>query len=132
MSPTGAGADAAAGAPAEAAARELLTALVTASGRGQVTVDAYYARASDRMRSSLGGPERFAAALGNDRYAPLLSGTAAELKSLEVVDESARGVVTIDTAHGPVTFLFAVARAKHGERRGTWCLSGVAREGVDL
>lgn len=117
---------------AEAAARTILERLAAAVGNGDATVAAYYGLASDRMRGSLGGSEHFGRAFANDRYSPLLTATSAELTSVELVGESARGQLSVASPTGPATFELAVARARSGERTGEWCLSGVARAGVDL
>ncbi len=119
-------------AEAEAAARRILDQLAAAVGAGEKTVAAYYQLASDRMRNSLGGREHFGRAFRNDRYSPILNGLSVELTSLELAGESARGTFTVTTPAGPATFVLAVAKTRFGERQGEWCLSGVAREGVDL
>jgi len=116
----------------EADARTILDQLAAAVGDGNETVAAYYRLASDRMRGSLGGSEHFGRALGNDRYSPLLTASSAELTSVELAGESARGLLTVTTPAGAAIFELAVARARFGERKGQWCLSGVARAGVDL
>lgn len=113
-------------------AYQLLRELVAAVGGGAATAAAYYARASDRMRAVIGNEEQFARAICNDRYSPLVSGAAAYLLDVDEIGDSARGTVAVETTDGQVTFVFAVAIAKSGDRKGEWCLSGVAREGINL
>lgn len=111
---------------------QLLAELAAAVGGGAATAATYYARASDRMRGVMGNEVQFARAIGNDRYSPLVNGAAAQLVEVMEIGDSARGTVAVQTSDGQVTFVFAVALAKSGDRQGEWCLSGIAREGVDL
>lgn len=110
----------------------LLTGLAAAVGSGERTAAHFYARASDRMRGALGGEAHFARAFTNERFAPLAHGNAARLTEVRQVGESARATLAVDAEAGTVTYIVAVAKARFGERAGTWCLSGVAREGTDL
>ncbi len=110
----------------------LLTGLAGAVGNGDAAAAHFYAHASDRMRGALGGEAHFVRAFTNERFAPLAYGSAARLTEVRQVGDSARATLAVTTEVGTVTYVVAVAKARFGERAGTWCLSGVAREGVDL
>jgi len=92
-----------------------------------------FAFASDRMRQGIGDLAAFHRALGSSRFAPLQS--AARLESAEFLrrGDSARATVHASGRDGSrAGFTVALARAPHGERRGCWLLSGIARENADL
>ncbi|MBX3139220.1 MAG: hypothetical protein KF875_00535 [Trueperaceae bacterium] len=128
--PDGTGADGDGGVAGEAMA--LLSGLAAAVGGGEKAAAHFYAHASDRMRGALGGETHFVRAFTNERFAPLAHGNAARLTEVRQVGDSARATLAVDAGAGTVTYIVAVARARFGERAGMWCLSGVAREGVDL
>ncbi|HKI57642.1 MAG TPA: hypothetical protein VKA00_00310 [Trueperaceae bacterium] len=92
-----------------------------------------HAFASDRMRAAIGDLDALRRALHNDRNAPLVRAAAVETESLEQRGDSARASVGVTDPEGVRTsFAVALARARHGDRRGCWLVSGIAREGVDL
>lgn len=113
-------------------AERLLAGLAAAAGAGEATVAAFYAAASDRMRATLGGQAHFGRALANDRFAPLIGWPEATLLGVDRIGDSARGTLLLGAGSDRCAFVLAVALARHGERSGEWCLSGIAREGVDL
>lgn len=113
-------------------AMALLTELAAAVGGGAETAARFHECASDRMRGALGGEAHFLRAFGNERFAPLAHGRAATLSEVKQIGESARASLAVETDAGTATFVVAVAKARFGPRAGTWCLSGVAREGIDL
>ncbi len=113
-------------------ATALLAELAAAVGGGMTAAASFYARASDRMRGALGGEAHFARAFTNDRFAPLAYGSDARLTDIQQLGDSVRATLVIETETGTVAYVVAVAKARFGDRAGTWCLSGVAREGIDL
>lgn len=115
-------------------AEELLTFLVThAFGRGVDGVEGLYQLASSRMRSKLGDLAVFQRAFGNDLYAPLLTHQQLRVADLATIAGSARAEVVVEGSAGEViTYLVALKLSRHGASAGTWQLSGIAREGVDL
>lgn len=92
-----------------------------------------HAFASDRMRAAIGDLDAFRRALRNALYAPLSRPDAVGIDRLERRGDSARASVLVKE-HGSAEarFTVALARARHGDRRGCWLVSGIAREGVDL
>lgn len=92
-----------------------------------------YAFASDRMRGGIGGRPAFGRALANSLYAPLQRAARLEVAGFERRGDSARATVTAYGEDGDqARFTVALARARHGQRSGSWLLSGIVREGVDL
>ncbi|HKI55725.1 MAG TPA: hypothetical protein VKB31_01125 [Trueperaceae bacterium] len=122
----------------ELCAREALEAVVRALADTHQPerdhgVAVLHAFASDRMRSAIGGPDAFRRALVNELYAPLVNAAAIHAEGLDQRGDSARAtVVARDGAGVTARFTVALARARHGDRKGCWLLSGMAREGVDL
>lgn len=92
-----------------------------------------HAFASDRMRAAVGDLDAFRRALHNELYAPLVSAREIGTEGLERRGDSARATLAVGDARGGWThFTVALARSPHGERSGSWLLSGIARAGVDL
>lgn len=118
--------------PLESAVASILGALSRepAEGRG---IAVLYAFASDRMRAAVGDEAAFGRAFRNSLYQPLIGHGSARTVGLERRGDAARVTVEVrPPGGGAVRFLLALARARHGERRGCWLVSGLAREGVDL
>ncbi len=101
-------------------------------GRGAAGVAALYHLASDKLRGRLGSQEVFERAFGNTLYAPLLEHDELRAGAPVVIDGSARAELAVTVGGETAVYQVGMVLAKHGDRAGQWCLSGVFREGVDL
>ncbi|MFO7547012.1 MAG: ABC transporter permease subunit [Trueperaceae bacterium] len=118
--------------PAPADLDALVGQLLGAFSRGDGP-SALYEAASDRMRSKVGGPVVFRRAFANELYAPLANPIEAQAEPFAFVGDTARTTICVHGADGQhASYVLAVAKAKHGERAGTWLVSGLVRDGVDL
>ena len=117
---------------------ELLAAVLDAlrendEGRPDAGVAFLWSVASDRMALRVGDESALGRALHNELYAPLLGHREVRTSEIERVGDSARQLWTVVGRAGEsARYTVAVARQRHGERRGRWAVSGLVREGVDL
>ncbi len=119
---------------AVASADKLLAFLVAhAFGQGVDGVEWLYQLASGRMRSKLGDLTVFQRAFSNELYAPLLESDSVTVQDLTTIGSSARAELVAASGGGEVAvYLLALKLSAHGASSGSWQVSGVARDGVDL
>lgn len=94
---------------------------------------AVHAAASERMRSLVGDADTLARAFRTTLYAPLVGHRSAVAEAWDARGESVRCHLRVVAPDGgEAGFTVALTRARSGTRAGSWVLSGLVRDGVDL
>jgi hypothetical protein len=83
---------------------------------------------SPRLRRSAGGQDHLTRHLSNELFRPLIGYLELSRRPIERLDDAARQIVVVVSAEGErVAFLFALARARQGDRAGRWLVTGLER-----